>query len=155
MLEIRYIQCLTSIHAQMLTKCSAVCNTSLMKNMCCQKRHNYPTKCHFSQMSRRNTHQEPYWETTQLLLQTSNHALIQTKQSTLLGPHYFQKICQYKMHSSAPKRLLSQMSRRNTDYKLVWKTSQFQCLTSIHAHKLTKLSDMGTSIIIKIKKNAI
>ena len=140
MLEIRYIQCLTSIHAQKLTKSSAVCNTSLMKKMCHQKRHNSPTKCRFSQMSRRNTHQEPLWETAQLLLLTSNHAHIQTKLSTLLGLHYFKKLCQFKMHSSAPKRLLSQMSRRNADDKLMWRTSQLQCLTSIHAHKLTKYS---------------
>ena len=142
MLEIRYIQCLTSIHTQKLTKGSAVCKISSMKNMCCQKRHNSPTKCHFSQMSRRNTHQEPLWETTQLLLLTSNHALIQTKLSTLSRLHYFKELCLFKMHSSAPKRLLSQMSRRNADYKLVWKTSQLQCLTSIHAHKLTKSSEI-------------
>ena len=140
MLEIRYIQCLTSIHAQKLTKSSAVCNTSLMKKMCHQKRHNSPTKCRFSQMSRRNTHQEPLWETAQLLLLTSNHAHIQTKLSTLLGLHYFKKLCQSKMHSSDPKRLLSQMSRRNADYKLMWRSSQLQCLTSIHAHKLKKYS---------------
>ena len=138
MLEIRYIQCLTSIHAQKLTKGSALCGTSLMKNMCHQKRHNSPTKFRFSQMSRRNTHQEPLWETTQLLLLTSYHALIQTKLSILSGLRYLKKLCQFKMHSSAPKRLLSQMSRRNADYELVWKTSQLQCLTSIHAHKLTK-----------------
>ena len=44
------------------------------------------------------------------------------------------------MHSSDPKRLLSQMSRRNADDKLMWRSSQLQCLTSIHAHKLKKYS---------------
>ena len=151
MLEIRYIQCLTSIHTQKLTKGSAVCETSLMKNMCRQKRHNSCTKCRFSQMSWRNTLQEPLWETTQLLLLTSNHALIEL--STLSGLHLKKRLRQFKMHSSAPKRLLSQMSRRNADYNLVWKTSQLQCLTSIHAHKLAKSS--GTWELQLFKKKII
>ena len=150
MLEIRYIQCLTSIHAQKLTKGSAVCETSLMKLMCCQKRHNSPTKCSFSQISGRNAHQEPLWKTTQLLW-TSDHALFQSKLSTLSGLPYLKKLCQFKMHSSAPKRLLSQMSRRNADYKLEWKTSQLQCLTSIHAHKFTKLSVLWELQLFKKK----
>ena len=149
MLEIRYIQCLTSIHAQKLTKSSGVCNTSIMKKMCHQKRHNSPTKCHFSQMSRRKTHQELLWVTTQLLLLTSNHAHIQTKLSTVFGLHYFKKLCQFKMHSSDPKRLLSQMSRRNADYKLMWRSSQLQCLTSIHAHKLKKYSVLWKLQLLK------
>ena len=149
MLEIRYIQCFTSIHVQKFQKGIAVCGTSLMKKMCHQKRHNSPTKCRFSQMSRRNTHQESLWEPTQLLLLTSNLALIQTKLSTLLGLYYFNKLCIFKMHSSAPKRLLGQMSRRNADNKLMWKKSQLQCLTSIHAHKLTKSSVYGHFIITK------
>ena len=154
MLEIRYIQCLTSIHAQKLTKSSAVCNTSLMKKMCHQKRHNSPTKCRFSQISQRNTHQEPLWETSQLLLLTSNHAHIQTKLSTLSRLHYLKKLCKFKMHFSAPNCLLSQMSRRNADNKLMWKTSQLQCLTSIHAHKLTKSSVIWELKLFK-QKNVI
>ena len=45
-----------------------------------------------------------------------------------------------QMHSSAPKYLFSQMSRRNADNKRICKTSQLQCLTSIYGHKLTKSS---------------
>ena len=153
MLEIRNIQWLTSNHAQKLAKGSAVCRTTLIKKMCHQKRHNSPTKCRFSKMSRRNTDQEPLQETTQLLLLTSNLALIQTKLSTLSVLHYLKKLCQFKMNSSAPKRLLSQRSRHNTVIKLMWKTSQLQCLTSIYAHKLKK--SMVTWEIQLYKKNYI
>ena len=149
MLEIRYIQCLTSIYAQKLTKCSAACGTSLMKNRCHQKRHISHTKFRFSQISQHNTHQKPLWQTIQLLLLTSNHSLIQTKLSTLSGLHYFKKLCQFKMHSSAPKRHLNQISRRNAENKLMWKTSQLQCLSSILAHKLTKYSVVWELQLIK------
>ena len=119
---------------------------------CHQKRHDSPTKCCFSQMSRRNTHQEPVWETTQLLLLTSNHAPIQIKLRTLSGLHYFKKPCPFKMHSYAPKRLFSQMSRRNADIKLMCITSQLQCLTSIHGHKLTKSNGIWELQLLRRRK---
>ena len=153
MLEIRYIQCLTSLHAQKLTKGSQCCMRDFInEKVCHQKRHDCPTKCCFSQMSRRNTHQEPVWETTQLLLLNSNHALIQIKLRTLSGLHYFKKLCPFKIHSSAPKRLFSQMSRRNADIKLMCITSQLQCLTSIHAHKLTKSKGIRELQLLRRRK---
>ena len=119
-----------------------------MKKMCHQKWHISPTKCRFSQMSQRNTHQEPLWEEIQLLLLTSNHALLQTKLSTLLGFHDCKKLCQFKMHSSAPKVKCSGVTQI---IQLMWKTAQLQCLTSIHAHTLTKSSVIWELQLIKKK----
>ena len=56
------------------------------------------------------------------------------------------------MHSSAPKRLFSQMSRSNADNELMCKTSVLQCLTSINAHRLTESSGIWELQLLGQKK---
>ena len=64
---------------------------------------------------------------------------------------FLKKLCQFKMRSSAPKRLFSKISWHNADNKLMCKTSQLQCLTSIHAHKLTKSSGIWEIQLLRKK----
>ena len=123
MLEIRQIQCQTSIHAHKMPNLSVIWYfiNKMKKNHL--QLHIYHRKCHSRQLSRCHADNELKWEITQLLLLSAILAHIQSKVNTLSGPDYLrEKNCQFKLHHSATKCFFSPMSRRHAEQECVWET---------------------------------